>query len=144
MTATAAAGDPRSARPLPAIDEVIRRGGNRILASKLVRAEDPYLIGHYPGMPIYPGVFMVETVHQAVAWLVLDTRGPRHDVRLSELVSLRLRGLLVPGDVLSADIACVAEEPARLRATAALTSAGRPIADLVALFAVGEEEADHA
>ena len=60
---------PPFATPLPAIDRVVRvdGAGRRLLATKVVVATDPYMPGHFPDLPLYPAVFLVETVLQAVA-----------------------------------------------------------------------------
>jgi 3-hydroxyacyl-[acyl-carrier-protein] dehydratase len=100
------------AAPLRATDEVevaTRDGGVTVRATKLVRATDPYLAAHFPGQVVYPGVFVLETVRQAV----LTALGPRAG-RLPELSvvrSVRFRHPLRPGQRLrvTADIEAPAE-----------------------------------
>ncbi|MCU1681792.1 MAG: hypothetical protein JWQ81_2531 [Amycolatopsis sp.] len=80
------------ARPLSALDAVERRSDTEIFATKLVRADDPYLVGHYPGFTIYPGVFIIESVTQAVR--------SEFDADLTTITSVRFTTSLVPGDTL--------------------------------------------
>jgi 3-hydroxyacyl-[acyl-carrier-protein] dehydratase len=128
------------AAPLRAVDSVAPPrsevdGRLAVRASKAVTAGEPYLAGHFPGFPIYPGVFAVESVRQAVAHAV----GRPLDVSL--LASVRFLAPLLPGNVFAveADVTragdayavaarCVRDdgtEAARLRAEFAAVPPGR-------------------
>ncbi|MCW3816575.1 polyketide synthase dehydratase domain-containing protein [Micromonospora sp. DR5-3] len=89
------------AAPLDAVDQV-DPSADGITATKRIVATDPYLAGHYPGFPIYPGVFTVETVHQAARRAVEADRGPDVRVELAAVRSVRFKAPLLPGDVLTA------------------------------------------
>jgi 3-hydroxyacyl-[acyl-carrier-protein] dehydratase len=89
--------------PLRAVDHVEVVGGDdagglELSAQKSIDPEDPYVSGHFPGFPIYPGVFVVETVLQAIALAsgVPDGRVPR----IVDLRQLRLLAPLLAGDTL--------------------------------------------
>ena len=83
--------------PLRAVDEVAAEPNEQgwvIRARKAVVAHDPYLAGHFPAATIYPGVFVIESVRQAVA----SGLGAACDI-----VSVRSARFLVPltpGDIL--------------------------------------------
>jgi 3-hydroxyacyl-[acyl-carrier-protein] dehydratase len=99
MTVT---GPPPFAAPLLAVDEV--RVGTEdtdivVRATKTIVATDPYLDGHFPGLPVYPGVFLVESLRQAVVAAIGEADGNQLD--LSRLASARFLSVLVPGDQLS-------------------------------------------
>jgi 3-hydroxyacyl-[acyl-carrier-protein] dehydratase len=72
--------------------------GDRLLitATKSVVDTDPYLAAHFPGRTVYPGVFIVEGVRQAV----VAALGPRDGVlaELSAVHSLRFLGAMHPGE----------------------------------------------
>jgi len=90
---------PPYAAPLRAVDDlrVTEQDGRLLLSvSKDVVATDPYLAGHFPGRTIYPGVFVVETVRQAVAAALGERSGVLPD--LSWVSSLRLLGALHSGE----------------------------------------------
>ena len=100
---TGGAGVPFAA-PLSAVDrvEVLHRDDGAALelrAEKSIDPGDPYMPGHFPGFPIYPGAFVPETVLQAlaVAGGALDGRVPR----IVALRELRLLAPLLAGDTLT-------------------------------------------
>jgi 3-hydroxyacyl-[acyl-carrier-protein] dehydratase len=88
----------RQAAPLVAIDDVALDGTGAV-ATKLVQAEDPYLEGHYPNFPIYPGIFIIESVvqtHRAACQVRgMDDPGP-----VVAFSSVRFRIPVFPGDTL--------------------------------------------
>src|SRR4051812_11551259 len=95
--------------PLDALDEVIALEPQSIRTIKHVRAEELYFAGHYPGNPIYPGIFIVEAVVQAVRAHLEASR--RHG-SLAEVVSTRFLAPVQPGDTLSVHCDLSPGEPA--------------------------------
>ena len=74
---------------------------------------DPVFLGHYPGFPILPGLFLVEHVHQAAS-----AHPATAGLRLVAVERVRFRRPVYPGDtaeaalVLAADgtgVGCAAE-----------------------------------
>jgi 3-hydroxymyristoyl/3-hydroxydecanoyl-(acyl carrier protein) dehydratase len=66
------------ARPLDAVDRVEVRAsgaGWLVTAGKTVCRDDPYLAGHLRGLTLYPAVFLMETVRQAVGRALSGTWG---------------------------------------------------------------------
>lgn len=91
----------RHAAPLSAVDDVrveTDGDGYRVWATKMIRADDPYMVGHFPGQPIYPGVFVLETVGQALTAALGHEGG---ELLLAELVSVRFTAPLLVGDALT-------------------------------------------
>jgi 3-hydroxyacyl-[acyl-carrier-protein] dehydratase len=73
------------AAPLPAVDAVrVTRAGDTytLEATKLVDGNDRYLAAHFPGQTVFPGVFLIEAVRQAVALGLPDEVGQAPDVEL--------------------------------------------------------------
>jgi 3-hydroxymyristoyl/3-hydroxydecanoyl-(acyl carrier protein) dehydratase len=107
------------AAPLDAIGELrVRDDGTTlwITASVPVRAGADYLAGHFPGLPVFPGVFTVEAVGQAVdRALACGGDGP---ALLREVRSVRFTGAVMPDDeiVIEATVCPDGEDRWRVRA----------------------------
>ncbi|WFE65108.1 hypothetical protein [Micromonospora sp. WMMD714] len=84
------------AAPLPAVDRLLVTaqddGGWTVVARVAVDPRNPNLVGHFPGQPIYPGVFVVETLCQAM------TRAVPGAPRLRTVTSIRFLAALLGGD----------------------------------------------
>ena len=69
--------------PMLMVDRVLElEPGKRIVALKNVSVNEPCFAGHFPGLPIMPGVLILEAMAQAAALLVFRTLG--HVVGLGE------------------------------------------------------------
>lgn len=91
------------AAPLVALDAVVRLDADGIATRKAITGSEPFFPGHYPDHPIYPGVFIVEAVHQAAShYAAVNERR----IRLTEVRSTRFRLPLEPGDTLETDCRC--------------------------------------
>lgn len=89
--------------PFRLLDEVVElEPGARVLARKLVRDDEWYLAGHFPGSPIMPGVLMVEALAQTGAVAVLSLEENRGKLVLfAGIDDLRFKRLVRPGDTLT-------------------------------------------
>lgn len=91
-----------SASPVRGAVEVLEAGvqadgGWHSKARFGVREIEPVFAGHYPGLPLFPGVCLVECVHRGA----VAARPPgTGELRLAELGSARFVSAVVPGDVL--------------------------------------------
>lgn len=90
------------AAPLVAVDEIDVVSPHEVTGRKFVRADDPYLEGHYPGFTIYPGIFVIETISQTVAGLVARTWENRAGLEPAGITSVRFTAPARPGDTLLA------------------------------------------
>jgi 3-hydroxyacyl-[acyl-carrier-protein] dehydratase len=93
--------NPLFAAPLRAVDEIQVTEDDGVLvinASKKILATDPYMAAHFPGRTIYPGIFILETVRQAVAGALGERSGALAD--LTAVCSLRFVGAVHPGEQL--------------------------------------------
>jgi 3-hydroxymyristoyl/3-hydroxydecanoyl-(acyl carrier protein) dehydratase len=86
---------PVMANPLGAVDSIRVQADGELTAVKEIDAGDPYLSGHYPGGPIYPGVFVIESVLQASRRYLGEPT-----LSLAEVESARFQAPLLPGDTL--------------------------------------------
>jgi 3-hydroxyacyl-[acyl-carrier-protein] dehydratase len=86
---------PPYAAPLRAVDEVlVDRLGDRLTIRARLTVDPAELVGHFPGLPIYPGVYVLESLAQALGF----TLGQR--VRPTTVHSVRFLAPLFGGDEL--------------------------------------------
>jgi 3-hydroxyacyl-[acyl-carrier-protein] dehydratase len=101
----AAADPPAAAAPLRAVD-VWRSewaGDHLVMTVRVgVHGDDPNLKGHFPGLAVLPGVFVIEAVCQAMA--LADPTGAAVPPRLRVLRSVRFLSPLLDGDELTLEI----------------------------------------
>jgi len=91
--------------PMLLVDRVIEMElGDSIVAYKNITTNEPYLIGHFPGKQIMPGVLIVEAMAQASGILGFKTMGKKpEDGSIYYFVgadNLRFKRPAVPGDQL--------------------------------------------
>lgn len=75
--------------------------GKRIVATKSLSMAEEYLRDHFPKFPVMPGVFMIEAMTQASAWLIRVTEDFAHSmVILQEVKNVKFGQFLQPGQTL--------------------------------------------
>ncbi len=76
--------------------------GMRAIGTYLLRGDEAFLAGHFPGQPILPAVIMVEAIAQ-VAGIALQSDPdipPLPDLRLTAIRNVKITGTAVPGETL--------------------------------------------
>ncbi|MBU0859272.1 MAG: 3-hydroxyacyl-ACP dehydratase FabZ [Alphaproteobacteria bacterium] len=77
--------------------------GERAVGLKNVSMNEPHFQGHFPSMPVMPGVLIVEAMAQTAAIMVVNTLGKESEGKLVYFMSIdeaRFRKPVVPGDSL--------------------------------------------
>jgi 3-hydroxyacyl-[acyl-carrier-protein] dehydratase len=91
--------------PFLLIDRVLELDHERTLTLKNVTVNEPFFSGHFPGMPIMPGVLIVEALAQSAAILALGIIGERRSLfMLTGIDKVRFRRPVVPGDQLRLEV----------------------------------------
>jgi len=108
--------------PFLLIDEVLElEPGQRVVARREVRADDPWFAGHFPSRPVMPGVLIVEAMAQTGAVAVLAEEENRGKIAFfAGIDDCRFKRVVEPGDVLTltCDIDTVRGPIGRGKATA--------------------------
>jgi len=88
--------------PFLLIDEVLElEPGKRVVARKLVREDEWYFRGHFPGRPVMPGVLIVEAMAQTGAVAVLSEEENRGRLAFfAGIDDCRFKRIVEPGDEL--------------------------------------------
>jgi 3-hydroxyacyl-[acyl-carrier-protein] dehydratase len=91
--------------PFLLVDRVVEcTPGESLLAIKNVTINEPFFQGHFPHLPVMPGVLIIEALAQACGLLAFVTReqAPDEDTTflLVSLDKARFRKPVVPGDQL--------------------------------------------
>lgn len=88
--------------PFLLIDRVVElRPNESAIGIKNVSINEQFFQGHFPGMPVMPGVLIVESMAQTAAVLVVHTLGAEFEGKKVYFMSIdraRFRKPVVPGD----------------------------------------------
>jgi 3-hydroxyacyl-[acyl-carrier-protein] dehydratase len=82
-------------------------GTERGVGIKNVTANEPQFQGHFPGMPVFPGVFMVEAMAQTAAVMVgvgMGLADKRIGVYFMAIDGVKFRRKVGPGDQLRMEV----------------------------------------
>jgi UDP-3-O-[3-hydroxymyristoyl] N-acetylglucosamine deacetylase/3-hydroxyacyl-[acyl-carrier-protein] dehydratase len=122
--------------PFLLIDRVIEiEGYQRAVGVKNVSINEPYFQGHFPGMPLMPGVLQLEAMAQLAGMLLL--RKLEYTGKLAVLWSIdkvKLRGAVTPGDQLRIEVETkrLKGETAQVRGAGSV--AGRVVCEALLMF----------
>ncbi len=94
--------------PFLLVDRVVEiEGTERAVGIKNVTANEPQFQGHFPGAPVFPGVFMIEAMAQTAAVMAgvgLDLADRNIGVYFMAVDSAKFRRMVGPGDTLRMEI----------------------------------------
>lgn len=100
-----------------------------LVASSTVPDESPVFEGHFPGMPLVPGVLLIETMAQACGFLILAKTGFAAMPFLMSVDGAKMRDFVKPGAKLEISATLEHEGSGYAVAKARISSDGKRTAD---------------
>jgi len=91
--------------PFILVDRVLEITENRIIAIKNVTRNEDFFNGHFPTMPVMPGVLQIEALAQVAGLYVLNKPENAGKIGLfAAIENARFKRLVVPGDQLRLEV----------------------------------------
>ena len=129
--------------PFLLVDRIVDMEGDRSATGiKNVTANEPFFQGHFPGVPVMPGVLIIETMAQAGALLLLYEEGCGDDrlIFITGIDGARFRRTVVPGDQLRVTMEVIRLRPRASRLKGRVEVDGQLVAEAEILSAMVDRE----
>jgi beta-hydroxyacyl-ACP dehydratase FabZ len=129
--------------PFLLIDRVLSlEPKQRITALKNVTFNEPFFLGHFPEIPVMPGVLIVEAMGQAGGVLAFESlRLDKHQVLIyfTGIDKVRFRRPVVPGDQLRLEVHWVKARARAVKMAGTATVDDQLVAEAELMAAYGEK-----
>lgn len=129
--------------PFILVDEVLEIDDEHIVALKNVRADEYYFKGHFPEMPVMPGVLIIESMAQAGAIVAL--RKPENRGKIAFFAGIdkvRFKKSVFPGDTLRLEVRLTKQRgPVGFGEGKAFVNGGLCVSAEI-MFAIGDAKKD--
>jgi len=125
--------------PFLMVDRIVEyESGKRIVGLKNVTINEPYFQGHFPGVPVMPGVLVIEAMAQVAGVL---TYAEEPDVRekliyFTGIQNAKFRRPVVPGDQLRIEMELINRHNHFGTMAGRATVEGRLVAEATVRFAI--------
>jgi UDP-N-acetylglucosamine acyltransferase len=118
--------------------------GRRLVAVKNVTVNEEFFQGHFPGVPLMPGVLILESWSQVAAMLLVhrDEARPNARVYLRGVNDAKFRRQVVPGDRLRLEISLGRRRTALVRAQAVAYVGDQVVAEAELLLGLVPDTTD--
>jgi beta-hydroxyacyl-ACP dehydratase FabZ len=130
--------------PFLLVDRIIELDlGKRIVGLKNVTINEPFFQGHFPGMPVMPGVLIVEAMAQAGGILYLTSQPPgdaEYIFYFMAMDKVRFRKPVLPGDQLILEATLLKMRKNAIKMAGTATVDGNRVAEAELMASVGEKK----
>lgn len=109
--------------------ESVDLGLGRLKATSTVPMESPVFEGHFPGMPLVPGVLLIETMAQASGMLLLAVKDFEAMPFLMSVDGAKMRTFVEPGAILDIEAELEHDGSGFAVTKAKITSGGKKVCD---------------
>jgi len=93
--------------PFLLIDRVLELSDDKVVALKNVTVNEPFFQGHFPGVPVMPGVLQIEAMAQAggiLASRAVSFDPTTHVMLFMAIDAVKFRKAVTPGDQLHIEV----------------------------------------
>lgn len=122
------------------VEEVVP--GEKVIALKNVTINEPFFQGHFPGIPVMPGVIVLEAMGQAGGVLVYESLKEKKENTLVFFTGIdraRFRKPVVPGDQLIFELKLLRKRANLVRMAGVATVDGNKVAEAELMAAFGDK-----
>ena len=94
-----------------------------------VRGDEPFLRGHFPGAPIFPGVLLVEAAAQLAGVVAQSDESipPLLDLKLTAMRGIKITGTAVPGETIRLQAQILSRLGGLVQASVAASVSGQTV-----------------
>ena len=107
---------------------------SKLVARSVVPDQSPVFEGHFPGMPLVPGVLLIETMAQASGFLIMSKSGFKAMPFLVGVKQGKLRTFVEPNTVLDIEASLEHDGSGYAVTKASIKSEGKKICDAQLTF----------
>jgi 3-hydroxyacyl-[acyl-carrier-protein] dehydratase len=109
--------------------EAVDLNAKTLKARSVVPSQSPVFEGHFPGMPLVPGVLLIETMAQASGFLVLAASDFAAMPFLMSVDGAKMRTFVEPDAILDIEVFLEHEGSGYAVTKAKITSSGKKVCD---------------
>jgi 3-hydroxyacyl-[acyl-carrier-protein] dehydratase len=112
------------------------RNGRKVTAIKNVTFNEPYFLGHFPDLPIMPGVLQIEAMAQTACLAYMRPGDQQMDFFIAAVQDAKFRRPVVPGDTLTLHAEVIRDRGAMIQIRAEAKVDGQTASEAVILAKV--------